>query len=89
VIAFAIVSRPVTASVRSVPSSGQIADYMDAHLLPKDYKPKLSRKDAAIAADAVKVFCEGRMRSDFNMFKHSSPLAFVHGSGAIPRRSDR
>lgn len=58
-----------------------VAEYMDPGLLPKDYKPVLSRKDAALAADAVKQFIEDRLRRDLNLFKHTSPLAFVHGTG--------
>lgn len=57
---------------------------MDPSLLPKDYKPVLPRKDAALAADAVKQFMEDRLRSDLNLFKHTSPLAFVHGTGMLP-----
>lgn len=54
---------------------------MDPGLLPRDYKPVLSRKDAALAADAVKQFVEDRLRRDLNLFKHTSPLAFVRGTG--------
>ena len=54
---------------------------MDPGLLPATYKPVLSRKEVAVASDAVKQMFEERLRSDLNMFKHSAPSAFVHGTG--------
>lgn len=57
---------------------------MDPGLLPKEYTPIQPRKETALAADAVKQFMEDRLRSDLNVFKHTSPLAFVHGTGASP-----
>jgi hypothetical protein len=59
---------------------------MEPALLPHAYKPVLSRKDVALASDAVKLMFEERLRSDFNMFKHTAPAAFVHGTG-VPSSS--
>ena len=55
---------------------------MDPGLLPQSYSPVLSRKEVAVASDAVKQLFEGRLRADLNMFKHTAPCAFVHGTGA-------
>jgi hypothetical protein len=58
------------------------AEYMDPGLLPQAYKPALSRKEVVLASDAVKQMFESRLRSVLNMFKHTAPAAFVHGTGA-------
>lgn len=54
---------------------------MEPGLLPQKYKPVLARKEVALASDAVKLLFEERLRSDFNLFKHTSPFAFRVGTG--------
>lgn len=46
--------------------------YMNPDLLPKNYKPSLDTREVQLASDAAKQFVEGRLRSDFNLFKHVS-----------------
>jgi hypothetical protein len=56
---------------------------MDAKLTPANFQPALSRQQVIQASDKLKQFFEGHLRSDFNMVKHTAPLAFALGTGLL------
>lgn len=61
--------------------------YMPDEILPPEYNReansthRLSRLDIQRAINDIKKFVEGRLESDLNLVKHTTPLAFTMGTG--------
>jgi len=54
---------------------------MDEGLLPKNYKPVLTRRQVPVVSEEVKDFIETRLKKDMKLFKHVAPMCFMAGTG--------